>query len=686
MIVELGHFALILALVVSLFQMSVPLVGAERGWQDWMRAASPAALVQFALVSLSFAALTHAFVTSDFSVKLVAEHSHSAKPLLYKITGVWGNHEGSLLLWVLILVLFGAMVAAFGRRLPLPLKARALAVQGMIGTAFLLFTLFTSNPFERLFPIPPDGGDLNPLLQDPGLAFHPPFLYIGYVGLSMAFSFAVAALIEGRVDPAWARWVRPWTLAAWIALTLGIALGSYWAYYELGWGGWWFWDPVENASFMPWLVAAALMHSAVVVEKRASLKVWTILLAIFAFSLSLVGTFIVRSGVITSVHAFATDPTRGVFILGILAVAILGSLALFAWRAPGMRSEGVFRPVSREGALVANNLLLAVATGVVFVGTLAPLFREYIDGAKISVGPPFFDMAFTPFMVMLFLVLPLGALMSWKRADMGRVLSRLWWAAGAALAVGGIAWGLQSGAALLAPVGLALAAWMALGVIVELGERAGLPKASAGQAMQRLWRLPRAEWGKWLAHAGLAITVAGIAAITAWEEERILLMEPGEAIEIGGYNLRFDGVDQLPVGAPFEVATCEIGQDAWLKGGEGRNFSTAIGRFTLLDDDRPVGALCAEKRFYPVARTPTTEAAIDSTLLRDIYIVLGDKQAVGDAWTVRAYAKPLAVWIWLGCVVMSIGGVVSLTDRRYRVGAVTKRARAEAAPAAGAAA
>ncbi|MEM6676476.1 MAG: heme lyase CcmF/NrfE family subunit [Pseudomonadota bacterium] len=679
MLVELGHFALILAFVVSLFQMTVPLIGAERGWQDWMRAAQPAALVQFALVGISFAILTQAFIASDFSVKLVADHSHSAKPLLYRITGVWGNHEGSLLLWVLILVLFGAMVAAFGRRLPLPLKSRALAVQAMIGTAFMAFTLFTSNPFVRLDPVPADGGDLNPLLQDPGLAFHPPFLYIGYVGLSMAFSFAVAALIEGRVDAAWARWVRPWTLAAWVALTLGITLGSYWAYYELGWGGWWFWDPVENASFMPWLVAAALLHSAVVVEKRASLKVWTILLAILAFSLSLVGTFIVRSGVITSVHAFATDPTRGVFILGILAIAVLGSLALFAWRAPSMRSEGVFQPVSREGALVYNNVVLAASAGMVFVGTLAPLFREYIDGTKISVGAPFFDLVFTPFMVILFLALPLGALMSWKRADFGKVVSRLWWAGAAALAIGGIVWGLQTGTALLAPVGLALAAWMVLGVVVELGERAGLPKADPLTALRRLARLPRAEWGKWLAHAGLAVTTAGIAAITAWEQERIVLAEPGEIIEVGSYGLRFDGVDEIPLGAPFLVAGCEVGQDAWLKGDEGRNFSTAMGRFTLLSDGEPVSTLCAEKRFYPVARTPTTEAAIDSNLWRDVYVVLGDKQVEGTAWTVRAYEKPLAIWIWWGAVIMSIGGLVSLTDGRYRVGAISKRR--QAAPA-----
>ncbi len=504
MIAELGHFALILAFAVALVQVGVPLAGAARGWSDWMRVAAPAALVQFGLVGLSFAALVHAFVSSDFSVRLVAEHSNSMMPALYKVTATWGNHEGSMLLWVLILTLFGATVAGFGRDLPLGLKARALAVQAMIGAAFFAFILFTSNPFERLVPAPVDGNDLNPLLQDIGLAIHPPFLYLGYVGLSMAFSFAVAALIEGRVDAAWARWVRPWTLGAWVALTIGIALGSYWAYYELGWGGWWFWDPVENASFMPWLVAGALLHSAIVVEKRAALKAWTILLAILAFSLSLIGTFIVRSGVITSVHAFANDPARGVFILAILAGAIVGPLALFAWRASAMRSEGVFQPVSREGALILNNLLLVVACAVVFTGTLAPLVREFFDGAKISVGAPFFDLTFTPFMVLLFLALPVGALMPWKRADAVAVLTRLWWAAAGALAIGGIVWGVQTGTALLAPVGIALAAWLVLGVIVDLAERAGFGRVPAGAALgawrgcpaptgASRWRMP--GWG-----------------------------------------------------------------------------------------------------------------------------------------------------------------------------------------------
>ncbi|MEM6905002.1 MAG: heme lyase CcmF/NrfE family subunit [Pseudomonadota bacterium] len=683
MIAELGHFALTLAFAVALFQMSVPLVGAHKGWADWMRAAAPAALLQFLLVGLSFAALTHAFVTSDFSVRIVTENSHSLKPMLYKFTGTWGNHEGSMLLWVLILTLFGAMVAAFGRDLPLGLKSRALAVQAMVGVAFFAFILWTSNPFDRMLPAPPDGRDLNPLLQDIGLAIHPPFLYLGYVGLSMAFSFAVAALIEGRVDAAWARWVRPWTLAAWVNLTIGISLGSYWAYYELGWGGWWFWDPVENASFMPWLVAGALLHSAIVVEKRSSLKIWTILLAILAFSLSLVGTFIVRSGVLTSVHAFATDPERGVFILAILMVAIVGSLSLFAWRAPQMRSEGVFQPISREGALIYNNLLLGVSCAVVFAGTMAPLVREFVDGAKISVGPPFFDLAFTPFMVLLFVALPIGAMLPWKRGDVGAVMSRLWWAAIGAFLIGVVVWAFNTGESIVGPIGMAIAAWLVFGVVVELAERVGFPRRG-WSALGRLTRLPRADWGKSIAHAGLGLTVMGIAGITAWETEDIRLAKPGDLIPIGPYELRFESIEELPMGAPFSAANCGDTGESVVKGSEGRNFETAFARFTLLSDGDPVRQMCPEKRFYPVQQQPTTEAAIDGGLLRDVYVVLGDKQRDGDAWAVRSYHKPLANWIWLGSFIMALGGVVSLTDRRFRVGAAARKDRppkASAVPA-----
>ncbi|MEM8658633.1 MAG: heme lyase CcmF/NrfE family subunit, partial [Pseudomonadota bacterium] len=445
MIAELGHLAVVLAFMVALVQMIVPLIGARADWSNWMAVAAPAALVQAALLIFSFGALTWAFVTSDFSLSLVAANSHSAKPMIYKISGTWGNHEGSLLLWILILALFGGAVALWGRGLPERLKALVLAVQSSIGVAFMLFLLMTSNPFTRLQFPPFDGNDLNPLLQDPGLAFHPPFLYLGYVGLSMAFSFAIAALIEGKVDAAWARWVRPWTLAAWVFLTIGIGLGSWWAYYELGWGGWWFWDPVENASFMPWLIAAALLHSAIVVEKRNTLKSWTILLAILGFSFSLIGTFIVRSGVITSVHAFANDPTRGVFILWILAVFIGGSFTLYAARAHILKSDSVFALESRESALVMNNLLLVVATFVVFVGTLWPLVAEMLTGRKVSVGPPFFNISFTPFMVALAMILPLGAMLPWKRARLGKSMQPLWGPLALSVAIGALVWSLQTG-------------------------------------------------------------------------------------------------------------------------------------------------------------------------------------------------------------------------------------------------
>ena len=658
MIAELGHFAVIIAFVIAIGQSTIPLVGAQKGWIDWMRLGSPAAIAQFLALSVAFAALTYSFVVSDFSVRLVAENSNSLKPMLYKVAGVWGNHEGSMLLWVLILALFGAMVAAFGGNLPPGLKARALAVQGMIGVAFIAFILWTSNPFWRMFPAPADGRDLNPLLQDPGLAFHPPFLYLGYVGLSMSYSFAIAALIEGRVDAAWARWVRPWTLISWVSLTLGIALGSWWAYYELGWGGWWFWDPVENASFMPWLISAALLHSAIVVEKRNTLKSWTILLAIFAFSLSLIGTFIVRSGVITSVHAFASDPTRGVFILWMLVVAIGGGFLLYAWRAPKMRAEGVFAPVSREGGLILNNLLLSVACAVVFLGTLAPLFREMIDGAKISVGAPFFDMSFTPFMIALAVALPLGAMMPWKRGDLGKVWRKTMIAALCAFLVGCLVWGLQEGRSPFAPIGIALASWIVFGVLSELAERTRVGKAGVAENLRRLINLPRADWGKLVAHSGFAATIFGVAAISAWEVEDIRLAKPGDRIELGGYEFLFDGVRSAP----------------------GPNYGADIGRIIVFRNGEEDVRLYPEKRFYQVQQMLTTEAGIDSGLTRDLYVVLGDAASDGESWALRTYVKPYANWIWLGALIMSLGGLVSLTDRRYRVGAVKKASRAAPAP------
>ncbi|WBU60865.1 heme lyase CcmF/NrfE family subunit [Paracoccus albus] len=652
MIAELGHFALILAFAVSLFQCIVPLIGAGRGWPAWMEAARPAAIAQFGLVGLSFAALTVAFVTSDFSVQLVYNNSHSAKPMIYKISGVWGNHEGSMLLWVLILALFGAAAAAFGEHLPPSLRARVLAVQAAIGAAFYGFIIFTSNPFLR-FDVPPfDGRDLNPLLQDPGLAFHPPFLYLGYVGLSMAFSFAVAALIEGRVDAAWARWVRPWTLAAWVFLTIGIALGSWWAYYELGWGGFWFWDPVENASFMPWLLAAALLHSAIVVEKREVLKSWTILLAIMAFGFSLIGTFIVRSGVLTSVHSFASDPTRGVFILGILAVFVGGALTLFAARAGSMQAKGVFAPISREGALVLNNILLAVAALVVFVGTVWPLVAEMFFDRKLSVGPPFFEKAFTPFMIVLAFVLPVGAIIPWKRGNLRRVLMPLRGAIFLTLAVMILVFAVSTGRSGLAVIGAGLGAWLIFGALAELWFRTG----SAG--LSRLRRLPRADWGKALAHAGLGVTFIGISLLMAWQVEDIRTARIGESFQVGGYDITLSSVEELP----------------------GPNYISTTATLSVAKGGRAVAVLHPEKRIYPVQAMPTTEAGIDNGFFRDIYLVIGDEQQDGG-WAVRSYIKPFANWIWFGCGFMALGGFISLSDRRYRVAAGARRKTAAAVPA-----
>jgi cytochrome c-type biogenesis protein CcmF len=541
--VELGHFALVLALAVALVQSVVPLVGAHYRWGSWMTVAEPAATTQLLLIGFSFAALTYAFVTSDFSLSLVVANSHTLKPMIYKITGVWGNHEGSLLLWVLILAVFGASAAWFGQGLPERLRARVLAVQGSVGVAFLAFLLFTSNPFQRLASPPLNGQDLNPLLQDPGLAFHPPFLYVGYVGLSMAFSFAVAALIEGRVDAAWGRWVRPWTLAAWVNLTIGIGLGSWWAYYELGWGGFWFWDPVENASFMPWLISAALLHSAIVVEKREALKSWTILLAILAFGFSLIGAFIVRSGILTSVHAFANDPDRGVFLLLIFAVFTGGALTLYALRAGALEAKGVFGVVSREAGLVANNLLLAVSTFVVFVGTMWPLFSEMIVGRAVSVGPPFFDAAFTPFMVALAVILPVAAMLPWKRASLAKGMQPLWGVLALALAAGALTWTVQTGRSIMAPVGAILAVWLIAGAVADLWARTG--REGFAYRLSRLTRLPRADWGKAVGHAGLGILFWGVAAIIAWEVEDIRVAREGESFDVGAYSITLVDVREV---------------------------------------------------------------------------------------------------------------------------------------------
>ncbi len=659
MTAEIGQFALILALLVSIVQSSVPMIGAARGNRAWIALSKPSAILLFALTVLAFAALTQAFVVSDFSVSTVYKNSHSAKPMLYKITGVWGNHEGSMLLWVLILTGFGAAVAGFGSNLPPTLQARVLGVQAMITLGFLAFLIFTSNPFERIFPAPLDGRDLNPLLQDPGLAFHPPMLYAGYVGFSIAFSFAVAALIEGKVDAAWARWVRPWTLSAWITLTAGIALGSWWAYYELGWGGWWFWDPVENVSFMPWLLGTALLHSAIVVEKRDSLKVWTILLAILTFSLSLIGTFIVRSGLLTSVHAFATDPERGLFILILLAIAIGGSLLLFAVRAPALTPGGLFSPISREGGLVLNNLLLTVGTFVVFVGTIGPLLLE-ATGTKISVGEPYYNAVFVPLMIPLVAVMAIGPLLPWKRAELGAVLSRLKFAGLLTLiAVVATAY-LQSGGPVLAVVAMGFAAWLFAGSVVEWAERVKLFSIPLGESLRRAIKLPRAAHGMTLAHAGMAVAIAGMTGSSAWKVEDIRIMKPGDTAEVAGYSYLFESMKPV----------------------EGPNYRAEEATFIITQDGDFVAKLTPQKRIYNVQSMPTTEAGIHTTGMKDLYIAIGDSDGRGG-WTTRIYHEPLVPWIWAGCLIMVLGGTVSLSDRRLRVGAPTRSRRWQAKAATG---
>ena len=651
MTVEIGHFALILACCVAFIQMTVPLWGAQRGLSALAAMAAPAAVMQFALILVAFLSLTYAFVTSDFSVSVVANNSHSLKPMLYKISGVWGNHEGSMVLWVLILTLFGALVALFGGGLPLGLKARVLSIQGMIGFGFLLFIIATSNPFTRIIPPPANGADLNPLLQDLGLAFHPPFLYVGYVGFSLTFSFAVAALIEGRVDPAWARWVRPWTLLAWCALTFGVAMGSWWAYYELGWGGFWFWDPVENASFMPWLAGTALLHSATVVEKRDSLKSWTILLAIIAFSFSLIGTFLVRSGILTSVHAFAVDPERGVFILLLLAIAIGGSLTLFALRAPGLKDSGVFAPISREGALVLNNLFLSVAAAVVLCGTLFPLMADAF-GYSVSVGAPFFNLIFAVLIVPFFLAVPFGPLMAWKRADLPGALQRLWVGGAVIVAAIAIVLTLFYGGRALAALCLGLAAWLVMGALVELADRLKLFRAPLATIWSRAINLPRSSYGMTLAHAGLGFLLAGIIVSTEWRAESIKRMVPGDHVEIAGYDLELSAV------------TAE----------KGANYLADRAEFIVTRGGKEIARLYPERRFYPVQNQKTSEAAIRTTGFGDLYAVLSDDEA-GKGHAVRIYHNPLAPWIWGGGVLMVIGGFISLTDRRFRIGVASRRAR-----------
>jgi cytochrome c-type biogenesis protein CcmF len=660
MIPELGHYALMLALGLALIQGVMPIVGARANDPILMSMAAPTAQAQFFFVAFAFAALATCYVTSDFSVVNVFENSHSQMPLVYRLTSVWGNHEGSMMLWILILALFGALVATFGNNLPATLKANALAVQAWIAAAFQLFILTTSNPFLRIPEAPFEGRDLNPILQDPGLAIHPPLLYLGYVGFSIAFSFAAAALIEGRIDAAWARWVRPWVLAAWMCLSLGIAMGSYWAYYVLGWGGFWFWDPVENASLMPWLAGTALLHSAVVMEKRGALKVWTILLAILAFSLSLIGTFLVRSGVLTSVHAFATDPTRGIFILAILVLFIGGALLLFAWRAPLLKQGGLFAPISREGSLVLNNLFLTSACATVLVGTLYPLALEALTGDKISVGPPFFNSTFGPLFIPLMIAMPFGPLLAWKRGDLLSAAQRLTAAAMLAAVVIALAFALEHGGPVLAPFGVGIAVFVMIGAVTDIAERTLILRVPIGTVLRRAVGLPRSAWGTAFAHFGIGVTLLGIVSVTAWGAERIVAIKTGDTLDIAHYRLTFDGLFNRP----------------------GPNYRDVVGHFTVRrTSSEVIGVMEPTRRTFPARSMSTTEAALMTRGASQLYLSLGDENPDGTV-PVRLYFKPLVMLTWLGAVLMFIGGGLSLSDRRLRVGAPRPaKARAALQPA-----
>ena len=643
MIPELGQIALLLALAVALIQGTIPMIGAARGRADWMSIARPAAQTHFLLVGIAFACLASSFVRNDFSVLYVAANSNSALPLAYRFAGVWGGHEGSLLLWVMMLSVWMLAVARFSRHLPQPVVSRILAVMGLVSVGFLLFMLATSNPFERLFPVPPDGNDLNPLLQDPGMVAHPPMLYMGYVGFSVAFAFAVAALIGGNLDATWARWTRPWTLAAWTFLTVGIMLGSMWAYYVLGWGGWWFWDPVENASFLPWLAGTALIHSLAVTEKRGAFKSWTVLLAIIAFSLSLLGTFLVRSGVLSSVHAFATDPRRGLFILAFLIVVVGGSLALYAWRAPKVGLGARFGLVSRETMLLGNNVCFVVAMLSVLLGTLYPLLLDTLGLGKISVGPPYFDTVFVPLMTPIVFLMGVGPLARWKQAELPDLARRLRWAAVvavvAALATGWIAGRLSWGATL----GFLMAFWIVASIATDLWERVRPSGGMRGGIVGRLRLLPRAMVGMMVAHFGVAAFAFGVSMVKTYEVERDVKMMSGDTTELAGYVFTFGGVKNI----------------------DGPNYDGVQGRFEVTRDARPVVTLRPEKRIYRVQRNPMTEAAIDPGPTRDLYVSLGE-EVDGGAWIVRVYFKPFIDWIWGGCLLMAIGGVLALSDRRYR--------------------
>ncbi|MDD3483082.1 heme lyase CcmF/NrfE family subunit [Azovibrio restrictus] len=646
MIPELGHFALILSLPVAALVGILALMGAHRNRAPWIALAKPGAQALALLLTVSYLCLTQAFIANDFSVIYVAQHSNSLLPLQYRIAGVWGGHEGSLLLWMLMLSWWALLVSWFSRNLPPPMLARVLGTLCLVAAGFLLFILLTSNPFERILPGVAEGKDLNPLLQDPGLIIHPPLLYMGYVGFSVAYAFAVSALLSGQLDAAWARWSRPWTVVAWIFLTLGIAMGSWWAYYELGWGGWWFWDPVENASFMPWLIGTALLHSLAVTEKRGSFKNWTVLLAISAFSLSLLGTFLVRSGVLTSVHAFATDPTRGVFILTFLVAVIGASLTLFVWRAPSVGLGGRFGLFSRESLLLTNNVLLAVATGTVLLGTLYPLLIDALALGKISVGPPYFNAVFVPIMAPLLFLMGVGPFARWKHASMTEIARLLKWALAVAGVVAVTLPFLYGGWTPMVGLGLLLASWITLTAGLHFVQRVQATRGDAGFLTAAL-RQPRHFWGMHLAHLGVAVFVVGVTMVGGYEEEKDVKMGPGDTVTVSGYSFRFLGVQQV----------------------EGPNYVAMRGEVELLKDGKVDRLLHPEKRNYHSSMMPMTEAAIDTGLIRDVYVSLGepiDRDQPEGEWAVRVYYKPFVDWIWGGCILMSLGGLIAILDRRYR--------------------
>ena len=655
MIPELGHFALILALCVALVQGILSLLGAHQRWLQWIAVARPAAVAQAVLMAVAFGCLISAFVHNDFTVLYVAQHSNTLLPLPYRVAAVWGGHEGSLLLWVVMLSLWALAVSIFSKELPDAMLARVLGVLALVTAGLLLFILLTSNPFERLLPGAEEGRDLNPLLQDPGLIIHPPMLYMGYVGFSVAYAFAVTALLSGQLDAAWARWSRPWTTAAWAFLTLGIALGSWWAYYELGWGGWWFWDPVENASFMPWLVGTALVHSLAVTEKRGSFKNWTVLLAISAFSLSLLGTFLVRSGVLTSVHAFATDPRRGIFILAFLVAVIGSSLALFAWRAPKVGLGGRFALLSRESLLLTNNVLLVVACATVLLGTLYPLLIDALGAGKLSVGPPYFDSVFAPLMIPALFLMGVAPFARWKQATFGELARTLRWAFLAAASVGLVTPFLLGQWKPLVALSLLLAAWIALSAALNFVERVQSTRAERTVLAAALDQ-PLSFFGMHTAHIGVAVFVVGVSMVNGYQAEKDVKMELGDTVAVGGYTFQFNGVRQQ----------------------QGPNYMALVGDIELLKDEKPIRKMHPEKRNYVSSATPMTEAAIDSGLLRDVYVSLGepiDRDRPDAAWAVRVYYKPFVDWIWGGCVLMALGGVLALADRRYRI-----KSRAAASP------